>query len=71
MSNFFDSIIDFFNLIWDVVVNLINSLVTLFQVALTAIDLPRTLLTLTLPPIIVASIGAVTVIVIAKFIVGR
>lgn len=71
MANFFDTIVTFFQTIWDVVVNLINSLVTLLQVAITSVTLPTTLLSIGLPSIIVASLSAVTAIAIAKLIVGR
>lgn len=71
MGNFFDTIINFFETIWDVVINLINSLVTLLQVAATSITLPAWLIGLQLPVFLIASVSAVTAIAIAKLIVGR
>lgn len=71
MANFFDTIVTFFETIWDVIINLINSLVTLLQVAVTSITLPAWLIGLSFPSIIIASISAVTAISIAKLIVGR
>lgn len=71
MFGFFDSIVNFFELIWDVVTNLINSLVTLLQVAVTSATLPVTLIASGIPYFVITSISAVSAIAIAKLIVGR
>lgn len=71
MFDFFDTIINFLQTIWDVIINLIESLITLLNVAVTSLTLPAWLISLQFPAILIASISAVTAISIAKLIVGR
>lgn len=67
--DFFDWIVNFFETIYSLVVNLVNSIFTLLGVVYSSLNLPAFILPV-VPPIIGASISAVLGIGIAKLIVG-
>lgn len=64
------SILDFFDIVWNFVQNLINSIIILFQIIAQAIALPPLLVGI-VPPIIGVGILSMFGIAIAKLIVGR
>lgn len=70
MLSFLETIVNFFEMLWDFVVNLVESLVTLLGVIAEAILLPPVLIGY-VPAIIGASISAVVGIAVAKLILGR
>ena len=70
MLSFLETIVNFFEMLWDFVVNLVESLVTLLEVIAEAILLPP-VLTGYVPAIIGASISAVVGIAVAKLFLGR
>ena len=70
MFDFFDQIVGFFEVIWEVVVNTINSLVQLLNIVSTFLTVQTTLLPL-LPSFLMTSVLIVIAIGTAKLIVGR
>lgn len=71
LSAFFTRVLEFFNLIWDVITKLVDSLFTLFEIIQTTSQLPGQILAIGLPTVIVTSLTAVAAITLAKLVVGR
>lgn len=69
MLSFFESVLEFFELIFDIVLNFFNSLLTLLTVIMSAIRIP-TYLTTFVHPLLSACILAVLLISIIKLILG-
>lgn len=69
MLNFFDSIVDFFASIWQMVINLVTGLINALVIVSSAVSLPTQLL-LFVPSFIGASITIVLGIGITKLILG-
>lgn len=69
MNKFFDFVVEFFNLIWSYIVNLVESVTTMLSVLF---NLPSFVLTFTgvIPSIIGTSVLIVTSISIVKLIAG-
>ncbi len=71
MTAFFTKVLEFFNLIWDIIAQLVSSLFTLFGIIKDAITLPTEIIQYGLPTIFVTSLTAVAAIAVAKLMVGR
>ena len=69
MLNFFDSIVDFFASIWQMVINLVTGLINALVIVSSAVSLPPQLL-LYVPSFIGASITIVLGVGITKLILG-
>lgn len=69
MLSFFESVLEFFDLIFDIVVNFFNSLLTLLTVINSAIRIP-TFLTGFVHPLLSACILAVLLVSVIKLILG-
>ncbi len=69
MLDFFDSVINFFELIWQFVTNLISGIVTLLNILVQAVLIPP-MLTGFVPGFIGSCIIAVAAIGVAKLIAG-
>lgn len=67
--NFFDSIINFFTMLWDFISNLISGIITLLSVLVNAVVIPPLLVGF-VPGIIGSCILAVAAIGVAKLIAG-
>lgn len=67
--NFFDSVINFFELLWDFITNLISGILTLLQILVGAVTIPPMLIPL-VPGVIGSCIIAVAAIGVAKLIAG-
>ena len=70
MLSFLETIVNFFQMLWDFVYNLVNSLVTLLDVIAQSMVLPPYLIGM-VPAVIGASITSVVAIGVAKLILGR
>lgn len=70
MFDFFDKIIGFFETIWNVVLNLINTLITAISTLNVIIQLP-TFLVPFLPSIILTGVITVVGFATVKFLIGR
>ena len=69
MLNFFDSIVDFFASIWQMVINLVTGLINALVIVSSAVSLPPQLL-MYVPSFIGASITIVLGVGITKLILG-
>lgn len=69
MLNFFDSIVDFFSSIWQMVINLVTGLINALVIVSSAVSLPPQLL-MYVPSFIGASITIVLGVGITKLILG-
>lgn len=70
MLNFFQTIIEYIQIIWEFFLNIINSLLTLFTTLLMAATVPVSVAGLMWPPI-GTCVLAITGFSIVKMIVGR
>lgn len=70
MFEFFDSVLNFFDIVWQFIQNLINSIVVLFQILIQAIAVPPLLIGF-VPGIVGVGILSMVGIAVAKLIVGR
>ena len=71
MNAFFTKVLEFFNLIWDIITKLVDSLFTLFEIIAQCSQLPAQILAIGLPIVFVSSLTAVAAISLAKLLVGR
>lgn len=69
MFNFFDSIIDFFSSLWQMISNMFSGLITMINVLVQTITIPFSLSTL-VPSFVYTCIGIVSAIGIVKLLVG-
>lgn len=69
MFNFFDTLVTYIQLVWAYFTNFLSTLINTFQVLITSIVLPQTLLGY-VPGIIGGSILIVSGVAIAKLILG-
>lgn len=69
MFSFFDKVLDFFDLIWSLVTNIINSIVPLVTMLTTAYQIPIKLVAV-VPGVIGTSILAMSALGIAKLLIG-
>lgn len=70
MFDFFDKIIGFFETIWDVVLNLVDGLITALEVLANMIAFPVVLYPI-LPAFLVSAVSITIAIGAVKFIIGR
>lgn len=70
MGNFFSTIIDFFEMIWNVISNIFLSLIMLLNAVQNAIIIPNQLAIYTFAPLS-ACIIAVGAVAVVKIIIGR
>lgn len=70
MFDFFDKIIGFFETIWNVVLNLINTLITAISTLNVIIQLPAFLVPF-LPSVILTGVLTVIGFATVKFLIGR
>lgn len=69
MLDFFDSVVNFFELIWQFIENLISGITTLLEILVQAVLIPPFLSAL-VPPFLSACIISVAAIGVAKLIAG-
>lgn len=69
MLDFFDSVINFFDLIWQFLSNMISGIITLLRLLISMMGIPGKLLPL-VPGVIGSCIIAVAAIGVAKLIAG-
>lgn len=69
MLDFFDSVINFFDLLWQFISNMISGIITLLQILVNMVSLPTKLLNW-VPGVIGSSILIVAAIGVAKLIAG-
>lgn len=70
MFDFFDKVIGFFETIWDVVLNLVDGLITALEVLANMIAFPVVLYPI-LPAFLVSAVSITIAIGAVKFIIGR
>lgn len=70
MTNFFTSVSDFISLGWDMLMNSIRSIITMFTVLGSAMTIHNTIIGL-MPSILAASAMIVTAAAVLKFVIGR
>lgn len=69
MFNFFDTIVTYFQMLWEYISNMLSALLNTIKVLLTAVILPQTIIGY-LPGIIGSSLIIVSGVAIAKLILG-
>lgn len=70
MFDFFDKIIGFFDTIWNVVLNIVDGLITALEVLANMIAFPVVLYPI-LPAFLVSAVSITIAIGAVKFIIGR
>lgn len=70
MLDFFDSIINYFNLAWEWFLNFLRASIDFFEMVIEAVTVP-TMLVGWMPDLIGACIGSVVAIAVVKAIFGR
>lgn len=70
MMNFFDKIIEFLDLVWGMIINLLNGLVALADMII-QIPIVTNVVFGYLPPVVFAGITATVAITTVKLLVGR
>lgn len=70
MTDFFHSITSFFEMIWDIVVNAVQSIVFLVEMIITSTSFNQELMII-LPPFLSVCVISFTVIAVCKLLIGR
>lgn len=70
MLDFFETVVGYIEMVWDFVLNLINSLLTLITTLVSAVLLPPAVAVM-VPSFLAASVTAVAGIAICKLVIGR
>lgn len=70
MLDFFETVVGYIEMVWDFVLNLINSLLTLITTLVSAVLLPPAVAVM-VPSFLAVSVTAVAGIAICKLVIGR